>query len=143
MISSKKRRCSKAYTRHVTATRQTRGGLLIAETELRMDHHTQINQLIQSLPSIAKNDVPVEDSCPICLVPFLDCFQEESGEDESSIGVTKLEGCGHLFCRKEYGYIPLHRARLTNYFLVSPNGSGIWQVRSSCRLLFLLILCYL
>ncbi|KAJ7591115.1 hypothetical protein C8J56DRAFT_1047334 [Mycena floridula] len=34
------------------------------------------------------------DACPICLVPFEECFQQDAG-------LTKLEGCGHLFCRAD------------------------------------------
>ena len=54
---------------------------------------------IQDLPVLSKEQVPLEDNCPICLLPFLEILQDK-GDDEEN-GITKIEGCGHFFCRRE------------------------------------------
>lgn len=57
-------------------------------------------QFAEKLPILSKDDVPLEDHCPICLVPFLEILSltRDTLDDP---GVTKLEGCGHIFCRRE------------------------------------------
>jgi len=62
-----------------------------------MDIHDTIQFTINNLPKLTELAVPLDDSCPICLMSFASIFCEK-GQDE---GVTKLVGCGHLFCRKE------------------------------------------
>jgi hypothetical protein len=72
--------------------------------------HDRICHLISSLPILTTDKVPLDDSCPICLISFnvilgeeqgLECLAQEGGGNEiANQGVTKL-GCGHLFCRKE------------------------------------------
>lgn len=63
----------------------------------------RIERAIQRLPTLAAADVPKDDSCPICLVPFSGILSGEVPLPESKelAGVTKLEGCGHVFCRLE------------------------------------------
>ena len=69
----------------------------------------RIAATIAALPSLTHQDVPLDDSCPICLVPFVQILQgldhaespDAAVEEPSACGITKLPGCGHLFCRKE------------------------------------------
>ncbi|KAG7449315.1 uncharacterized protein BT62DRAFT_992354 [Guyanagaster necrorhizus] len=67
-----------------------------------MDHHhcQRVGQLIQSLVVLEKHTVPLQDSCPICLIPFSDFF-DDGDNLAPDCGVTKLDGCGHIFCRKD------------------------------------------
>jgi len=58
-----------------------------------------VRTFIQDLPVLSKEQVPLEDNCPICLLPFLEILQDK-GDDEEN-GITKIEGCGHFFCRRE------------------------------------------
>ncbi|KAH9483047.1 hypothetical protein JR316_0005147 [Psilocybe cubensis] len=80
-------------------------------------HRTRaINAMIASLPSVQKDSqgLVLEEPCPICLMPFASIFEEQEaetakdsegkdeGKDEAELGgVTKLEGCGHIFCRRD------------------------------------------
>lgn len=64
----------------------------------------QVNQFVRDLPVLPKDQVPLEDGCPICFVPFLEILEgtgDATDEEGGDRGVTKLEGCGHIFCRKE------------------------------------------
>lgn len=67
----------------------------------------RIKQLLASLPVLRKEDLDLEESCPICLVPFGTVFEEEEQERERqgaetlAGGVTRLVDCRHVFCRKE------------------------------------------
>ncbi len=67
----------------------------------------RIKQMLASLPVLRKEELDLEESCPICLVPFGAVFEEEELEKEKQDeetqagGVTKLVGCRHVFCRKE------------------------------------------
>lgn len=69
----------------------------------------RVNQFTRDLPVLSKDQIPLEDNCPICLVPFLEILNtpQDSKPNSSSTsleddaGVTKLEGCGHIFCRRE------------------------------------------
>lgn len=54
-----------------------------------------IDPIIDSLPVLTENDINAEDSCPICLVPFSTILSDPDS------GVTKLDACNHIFCRKE------------------------------------------
>lgn len=70
----------------------------------------RVRLAIDKLPSLTADVVNLEDSCAICLTGFasilsdeaelkgLDQYDEELGFEA---GITKLVGCGHLFCRKE------------------------------------------
>ena len=81
--------------------------------------HDRIKILLASLPVLGKDAVDLEEPCPICLMPFSSLFVDEADERlksaESNVemdekekeegealgGVTKLVGCGHMFCRRE------------------------------------------
>ncbi|KAF8974310.1 hypothetical protein BDZ97DRAFT_1772899 [Flammula alnicola] len=81
-----------------------------------MSPHDRIRALLESLPVLTKDmmaGVGLEEPCPICLTPFLTVFEEAEGEgvqrqediaEEAVVeflGVTKLVGCGHVFCRRD------------------------------------------
>lgn len=56
-----------------------------------------IDLIIDNLPILTANDlINADDSCPICLVPFSSILSDPES------GVTKLDACNHIFCRKEY-----------------------------------------
>jgi hypothetical protein len=83
----------------------------------------KIRDALAALPVLSKEamaGVDLEEPCPICLVPLSTVFAEEAaaaaaakeksdvdeeGKEENNeevlVGVTKLEGCGHVFCRRE------------------------------------------
>ena len=74
--------------------------------ELHLSMQERIRLAISRLPILTKAEIPPEDSCPICLNPFDAILEgndqaEASGAPESdeTAGVTKLVGCGHVFCR--------------------------------------------
>ncbi|KAF7352832.1 RING-type domain-containing protein [Mycena venus] len=52
-----------------------------------------------SLSVLTKDDVDIDDSCPICLVSF-ESLLAESEPNSEECGVTKLN-CSHIFCRKD------------------------------------------
>jgi hypothetical protein len=57
----------------------------------------RISRLIDSLPTLTKDEVDIHDYCPICFVDF----ESILGEQSEGAGLTRL-GCRHVFCRKEY-----------------------------------------
>ncbi|THV08608.1 hypothetical protein K435DRAFT_833028 [Dendrothele bispora CBS 962.96] len=60
-----------------------------------------VQQFLESLPVLSKSEIPQQESCPICLVPFEDVLNDATIDDSVS-GVTKLDTtCGHVFCRKD------------------------------------------
>lgn len=85
--------------------------------------HERAAAFIAALPRLHIYDLRrnLDDSCPVCLVPLTMVLAEGAGcampllvmglpcaiinfVDDSDIGdagVTKLEGCGHMFCRRE------------------------------------------
>ncbi|KAF9569061.1 hypothetical protein CPC08DRAFT_702178 [Agrocybe pediades] len=77
----------------------------------------RIKVVLDSLPVLRKEDLDLDEPCPICLMSLSAVFaeeeerlmakgvgseekQEEEGE-EMITGVTKLLGCGHIFCRRD------------------------------------------
>ncbi|OCH92209.1 hypothetical protein OBBRIDRAFT_886482 [Obba rivulosa] len=64
---------------------------------------------ISRLPILKKDEIPLDDTCPICLNLFSHILEGEVQIDSTLVGlapkhlvlsgVTKLEGCGHIFCR--------------------------------------------
>jgi hypothetical protein len=68
--------------------------------ETLMSPQDRIEAFLQSLPVLDK-DLVLEDSCPICLMPFSSIFAEDCSAEPEIAGVTKLTGCGHIFCRRE------------------------------------------
>lgn len=70
---------------------------------LALTTEQRIERAVQKLPTLAAHEVPTEDSCPICLVPFSTILEGEANglQQVELAGVTKLYGCGHVFCRLE------------------------------------------
>ncbi|VDC06179.1 unnamed protein product [Peniophora sp. CBMAI 1063] len=59
---------------------------------------------ISSLPDLDEKDVDnLDDSCPICLLSFRSLLDGTADEvlGESSMGLTKVEACGHIFCMND------------------------------------------
>jgi hypothetical protein len=77
--------------------------------------HDRITILLASLPVLEKDAIDLEEPCPICLMPFsivladegdagltsAESNKEGKDKEEALGGVTKLMGCGHIFCRRE------------------------------------------
>lgn len=79
----------------------------------------KIREALAALPVLGKDalaGVDLEEPCPICLVPLStilssadaaaagkdgDGEEEAENEEAALAGVTKLVGCGHIFCRRE------------------------------------------
>lgn len=84
--------------------------ITIADVAIPMTAQDRIRLAIHALPTLAANDVNPDDSCAICLNGFAsilneeneNAVQEDADEDSpSELGITRLVGCGHLFCKKE------------------------------------------
>jgi len=61
-----------------------------------------IKDALDDLPVLHASSVPKDESCAICLTPFNSILAGEvPQEGDAEVGVTKVVGCGHLFCRKE------------------------------------------
>ncbi len=75
-------------------------------------------RFLKDLPSLKPEDVPEDEYCPICLLTFKSILEEQSeyqSKQEGTsnaepsetrisledVGVVKLSGCGHIFCRRE------------------------------------------
>lgn len=85
---------------------------------LALTSEQRVEQAVQKLPTLSAQDIPLEDSCPICLLPFLSILSGENiepGAPGELAGVTKLQGCGHVFCRLECvnEAVSLFHSRLT------------------------------
>ena len=70
----------------------------------------RIRFAISQLPTLNAKEVQLDDSCAICVSGFASILSDEAEAKQSSdfdadteieLGITKLIGCGHLFCRKE------------------------------------------
>lgn len=76
-----------------------------------MSEYPEIILAIEGLPLLTPEDVPsLDDHCAICLISFRSIFEKEAegeegvvfeGEGDVRRGVTKVDGCGHLFCLEE------------------------------------------
>ncbi|KZT29315.1 hypothetical protein NEOLEDRAFT_1175025 [Neolentinus lepideus HHB14362 ss-1] len=77
-----------------------------------LNSYDRARLLVSKLPDLKREEVPSDECCPICLLTFRSFYEEDSasametkgkdGEDGGAErGVTKLMGCGHLFCRKD------------------------------------------
>ncbi|KAI0089162.1 hypothetical protein BDY19DRAFT_944485 [Irpex rosettiformis] len=83
------------------------------EYALPLSRAQQVARAIEKLPKLSLQEIPLpEDSCPICLNSFSaihkgeiqnEGFAELSGVVSPKLielrGVTRLEECGHVFCR--------------------------------------------
>ena len=70
----------------------------------------RIRHTIDQLPILTVKDVQLDDSCAICFTGFASILSDAADvqpsidfnvDGEVELGITKLVGCGHLFCRKE------------------------------------------
>ncbi|KAG2348842.1 hypothetical protein BDR05DRAFT_384009 [Suillus weaverae] len=64
----------------------------------------RVKDALDDLPVLHNSAIPKDESCAICLTPFDAILSGEvlqEGEGEFEDGVTKVVGCGHLFCRKD------------------------------------------
>jgi hypothetical protein len=90
---------------------------------LALSEDERVRLAIQALPSLSVDLLPsMDDSCPICLLSFKTILSGERSRShsvelepldadaiiiggtpfpEEHLGVTKLLGCGHLFCKRE------------------------------------------
>ncbi|EIN10913.1 hypothetical protein PUNSTDRAFT_142805 [Punctularia strigosozonata HHB-11173 SS5] len=78
-----------------------------ADIPLTLVEH--IKDAVDNLPRLSPSEIDLADSCPICLVAF-DSIVEDAGEaslfahhssEPAVTSVTKVEGCGHLFCTRD------------------------------------------
>lgn len=82
---------------------------------IRQELLRQIDDAINDLPVVSKDNIRLDDACCICMETYGAIYEraerdesrpipgswptpEEPNSDE---GVTMLEGCGHMFCRKD------------------------------------------
>jgi len=61
----------------------------------------RVKDALDNLPVLKASSIPKNESCVICLTPFDVILARKVPKGDSESGVTKLVGCGHLFCRKE------------------------------------------
>ncbi|KAH9849969.1 hypothetical protein C2E23DRAFT_836909 [Lenzites betulinus] len=73
--------------------------------DLHLSLSERIERTISRLATLPASEVPLEDSCPICLTPFESILEDKGPEGtegaipDADQGITKLEACGHIFCR--------------------------------------------
>ncbi|TFY72996.1 hypothetical protein EVG20_g41 [Dentipellis fragilis] len=61
-----------------------------------------ITAAISNLPVLTPEEVSnLDEFCPICLMTFRSAFEAEATAGPSTKGVTKVEGCGHMFCTED------------------------------------------
>ena len=78
-------------------------------SELHLSMQERVQRAISRLPTLKKDEIPSEESCPICLTPFDAILEDnatvdgspegEPSKQDETAGVTKLVACGHIFCR--------------------------------------------
>lgn len=85
--------------------------------------HERMRAAIDKLPTLSEDELPLDDACPICLLPFKLILHPDAASHHptpepdlgidpgvvvigsssvSEPGVTRVDGCSHLFCRREY-----------------------------------------
>ena len=69
----------------------------------------EISKVIDSLPTLTKDDVDVHGFCPICFVDF------QTISDGNDNELTKMSACDHVFCREEYISHPFHPSFNSRY----------------------------
>ncbi|KAH7916078.1 hypothetical protein BJ138DRAFT_1140143 [Hygrophoropsis aurantiaca] len=72
-------------------------------SERRLALFRRIQEALDDLPVLDAETIPKDESCAICLTPFSAVLEEclPSQLDDVEGGVTKVSGCGHMFCRKD------------------------------------------
>jgi len=87
-------------------------------TQIRDSDLNAARRFLKDLPSLRPEDVPEDEYCPICLLTFKSILEEhseyQSKQEGASnaepsemrisledVGVVKLSGCGHIFCRRD------------------------------------------
>ena len=87
----------------------------MADPAVYLSLSERVEHAIAALPTLSKEEIPLDDTCPICLQGFEAIYEGRAHEDglamssalpngadpEELRGVTKLSGCGHIFCRLE------------------------------------------
>lgn len=86
-----------------------------------------ISSAVKNLPVLREADVDPEEMCAICLNTFKAVFLEEEeyvrkhkrslglketskeGEEDLLLGLTKVDYCGHTFCRRECVHLQCER----------------------------------
>lgn len=69
----------------------------------------EIRVFIRELPEVKERDLGTDETCPICQETFLSAIAAQElafamdtpGMVIEDLGVVKLPGCGHRFCRKD------------------------------------------
>ncbi|TFY59998.1 hypothetical protein EVJ58_g5424 [Rhodofomes roseus] len=105
----------------------------------------RVEHAVATLPTLGKEEIPLDDACPICFQNFEAIFEGKTQEDttfdnalliasdpEELRGVTQLRGCGHVFCRKDliewirgwHGTCPACRAQFANIRPPSDSEDG-------------------
>ncbi|KAG9073840.1 hypothetical protein FS749_014639 [Ceratobasidium sp. UAMH 11750] len=77
--------------------------------ELSQGSKDERRDFIRKLPRLEEKDVAPDDTCAICQETLLAVIaaeemasvMESPGLAEEDMGVVKLPGCGHYFCRKD------------------------------------------
>jgi hypothetical protein len=84
--------------------------LKITDNDLRPAMESRISRLIDSLPTLTKDDVDLHDLCSICFVDFKTILDDNSSDPEGTkpAGLTILSGCKHVFCKNEYVLLSPH-----------------------------------
>ncbi|KIL70102.1 hypothetical protein M378DRAFT_156158 [Amanita muscaria Koide BX008] len=72
-----------------------------ADSDELLTVQERIQLAIESLPALSDAEVAslADETCPICLVPFSLLVDSDPGSLRHA--VTKLLGCGHVFCRED------------------------------------------
>ncbi|KAF8842287.1 hypothetical protein BDN67DRAFT_899608 [Paxillus ammoniavirescens] len=78
--------------------------LLYSERRLALLRRAE--DAVDNLPILEENIVPKDECCAICLMPFTSILSGEYSHEHDNVddvegGVTKVDGCGHIFCRKD------------------------------------------
>ncbi|KAF9006427.1 hypothetical protein BDQ17DRAFT_282645 [Cyathus striatus] len=59
----------------------------------------RIRIAIEHLPHLSLDQFHLDESCPICLFSFQTILSQN--QQFQDIAITKVPGCGHVFCRKD------------------------------------------
>ncbi|KLO14934.1 hypothetical protein SCHPADRAFT_286338 [Schizopora paradoxa] len=88
--------------------------------QIRASDLNAARRFLHELPSLKPEDVPEDEYCPVCFLTFKSLIEEQkeleskqegtsntaqSSEPPASagdlVGIVKLTGCGHIFCRRD------------------------------------------